>query len=106
MSDWTMTHRALPGRRRRALSPPREHLRDSFWFAPTAAMVAVFVVWLVTEELDTAIVESLRDEGDFETLDDLVRFAEDVKTVVGAVSSAMMTFIGVVFSISLVEVQM
>ncbi|CAL9368094.1 DUF2254 domain-containing protein [Streptomyces sp. enrichment culture] len=106
MSDWMMTHRALPGRRRRALSPLREHLRDSFWFAPTAAMVVVFVVWLVTEELDTAIVESLRDQGDFETLDDLVRFAEDVKTVVGAVSSAMMTFIGVVFSISLVAVQM
>ncbi|MGM1074984.1 DUF2254 domain-containing protein [Streptomyces sp. H28] len=106
MSDWMMTHRALPGRRRRALSPLREHLRDSFWFAPTAAMVLVFVVWLVTEELDTAIVESLRDEGDFESLDDLVRFAEDVKTVVGAVSSAMMTFIGVVFSISLVAVQM
>src|SRR5690606_23369329 len=106
MSDWTLTNRALPGCRRRVLSPLWEHLRDSIWFAPTAAMVADFLVWLVIEELDTSIVESLRDEGDFETLDDLVRFAEDVKTVVGAVSSAMMTFIGVVFSISLVAVQM
>jgi uncharacterized membrane protein len=88
------------------LSPLREHLRDTFWFAPTAAMLGVFAVWLVAQELDAALVRALRDEGDYDTLAELVRFADDAKTVVSAVGSAMMTFIGVVFSISLVAVQM
>ncbi|MZE73265.1 DUF2254 domain-containing protein [Streptomyces sp. SID5789] len=106
MSDWMVTRSPLPRRRARALSPLREHLRDTFWFAPTAAMVGVFVVWLVAEQLDAALVRSLQDDGDFDTLAELLRFADDAKTVVSAVGSAMMTFIGVVFSISLVAVQM
>ncbi|MFC8240681.1 DUF2254 domain-containing protein [Streptomyces chartreusis] len=106
MSDWLVTQSPPVRRRPRALSPLREHLRDTFWFAPTAAMVAVFVVWLAAQALDTAIVDALRDDGDYETLDELLRFAQDAKAVVSAVGSAMMTFIGVVFSISLVAVQM
>ncbi|WP_328421172.1 DUF2254 domain-containing protein [Streptomyces sp. NBC_00443] len=106
MSDWTVTQSPAAGRRPRALSPLREHLRDTFWFAPTAAMVAVFAVWLVAQALDAAIVEALQEDGDYETLDELLRFADDAKAVVNAVASAMMTFIGVVFSISLVAVQM
>ncbi len=106
MSDWTVTQSPLPRRRPRALSPLREHLRDTFWFAPTAAMVGVFVVWLVAQELDAALVRSLQDDGDYGTVAELLRFADDAKTVVSAVGSAMMTFIGVVFSISLVAVQM
>ncbi|MFJ8463864.1 DUF2254 domain-containing protein [Streptomyces swartbergensis] len=106
MSDWMVTQGSTTRRRARPLSPLREHLRDTFWFAPTAAMVSVFVVWAGAEALDTAIVEALRDEGDYDTLDELLRFAEDAKAVVSAVGSAMMTFIGVVFSISLVAVQM
>jgi len=107
MSDWLVTQSPAVGRRRpRALSPFREHLRDTFWFAPTAAMVSVFVVWLAAQALDTAIVDVLREDRDYESLEDLLRFADDAKTVVNAVGSAMMTFIGVVFSISLVAVQM
>ncbi|MBX9365327.1 DUF2254 domain-containing protein [Streptomyces sp. WAC04114] len=106
MSDWMVTQSSSTGRRPRALSPLREHLRDTFWFAPTAAMVSVFVVWIGAEALDTAIVDALQREKDYETLDELLRFAEDAKAVVSAVGSAMMTFIGVVFSISLVAVQM
>ncbi|WP_369181160.1 DUF2254 domain-containing protein [Streptomyces mutabilis] len=106
MSDWTVTRSPLPRRRPRALSPLREHLRDTFWFAPTAAMVGVFVVWLVAQELDAALVRSLQNDGDYGTVAELLRFADDAKTVVSAVGSAMMTFIGVVFSISLVAVQM
>ncbi|WP_369242453.1 DUF2254 domain-containing protein [Streptomyces sp. R21] len=92
--------------RPRALSPLREHLRDTFWFAPTAAMVLVLVVWALAAELDTEIVEALQDQQDYDAVKDLLRFADDAKTVVTVVSSAMMTFIGVVFSISLVAVQM
>ncbi|MFE0415165.1 DUF2254 domain-containing protein [Streptomyces tendae] len=106
MSDWMVTQGPLPRRRPRALSPLREHLRDTFWFAPTAAMVGVLVVWLVAQELDAALVRSLQDDGDYDALAELLRFADDAKTVVSAVGSAMMTFIGVVFSISLVAVQM
>ncbi|MET9408492.1 DUF2254 domain-containing protein [Streptomyces sp. NPDC002935] len=106
MGDWVDTGGSREGRRPRALSPLREHLRDTFWFAPTAAMVLVFVVWAVASELDTAIVEALQKAQDYDTLDDLLRLADDAKTVVTVVSSAMMTFIGVVFSISLVAVQM
>ncbi|MET8569754.1 DUF2254 domain-containing protein [Streptomyces sp. NPDC004783] len=105
MSDWLVTEGSRP-RRPRPLSPFREHLRDTFWFAPTAAMAGVLVVWLVAQELDAALVRSLREHGDYETLSELLRFADDAKSVVSAVGSAMMTFIGVVFSISLVAVQM
>ncbi|MEU0724605.1 DUF2254 domain-containing protein [Streptomyces sp. NPDC006140] len=106
MSDGMVTQSPPAGRRPRALSPLREHLRDTFWFAPTAAMVSVFVVWVAAQALDTAVVDALKEEGDRETLDELLRFSEDAKAVVSAVGSAMMTFIGVVFSISLVAVQM
>ncbi|GGS40814.1 DUF2254 domain-containing protein [Streptomyces violaceus] len=106
MSDWMVTQSPTPGRRPRALSPLREHLRDTFWFAPTVAMVSVFVVWVGAQILDTVIVDALQEDGDYETLDELLRFADDAKAVVTVVGSAMMTFIGVVFSISLVAVQM
>ncbi|WP_414720903.1 DUF2254 domain-containing protein [Streptomyces sp.] len=88
------------------LSPLREHLRDTFWFAPVAAMAGVFLLWWVCSELDEAIVQSLQDAGEHEAVRDLIGIAEDAKTIVTTISSAMMTFIGVVFSISLVAVQM
>ncbi|MER0449283.1 DUF2254 domain-containing protein [Streptomyces sp. Edi4] len=93
-------------RRPRALSPLREHLRDTYWFAPTAAMVLIFVVWAAASEADAAIVRLLQDHQDFDDVDNLIRIVNDAKSVINTVSSAMMTFIGVVFSISLVAVQM
>ncbi|MCZ4507878.1 DUF2254 domain-containing protein [Streptomyces sp. ActVer] len=106
MSDWKTTD-GLPRRRRhRALSPWREHLRDTFWFAPTAALFLVFVVWSAATAADDAILTALRDSGDEDAVGDLLGIAEDAKIVVTTISAAMMTFIGVVFSISLVAVQM
>ncbi|MEU9881873.1 DUF2254 domain-containing protein [Streptomyces phaeochromogenes] len=106
MGDWKTTD-GLPRRRRhRALSPLREHLRDTFWFAPTAALILVFVVWSAATAADDAILTALRDAGDEDAVSDLLGIAEDAKTVVTTISAAMMTFIGVVFSISLVAVQM
>ncbi|MFG2717728.1 DUF2254 domain-containing protein [Streptomyces sp. NPDC048416] len=93
-------------RRPRALSPLREHLRDTFWFAPTAAMVLIFILWTATSEADATIVRLLQDHRDFDDVDHLIRIVNDAKSVINTVSSAMMTFIGVVFSISLVAVQM
>ncbi|MBD0741629.1 DUF2254 domain-containing protein [Streptomyces sp. CBMA152] len=88
------------------LSPLREHLRDTFWFAPSAALALVCVLWLLAHWLDTAIVDELHRQQEYEAITDLIGLVDDLKTVVTTVSSAMMTFIGVVFSISLVAVQM
>ncbi|MFD5099284.1 DUF2254 domain-containing protein [Streptomyces albidochromogenes] len=88
------------------MSPLREHLRDTFWFAPALGLVCVCALWWAASALDARIVGALRDEGAFDEVGDLVAFAEDAKTIVTTISSAMMTFVGVVFSISLVAVQM
>ncbi|MER5884751.1 DUF2254 domain-containing protein [Streptomyces sp. NPDC001941] len=88
------------------LSPLREHLRDTFWFAPVAAMAAVFLLWWLAYGLDAFLLDALRDDRDYDQIRQLMGIADDIKTVVTTISSAMMTFIGVVFSISLVAVQM
>ncbi|MFD5073401.1 DUF2254 domain-containing protein [Streptomyces sp. NPDC058371] len=106
MGDWVTTRGLREGRRPRALSPWREHLRDTFWFAPTAAMVLVFAVWAVASEIDARIVRAFQDAHDYDGVSELISIADDARTVATTVSSAMMTFIGVVFSISLVAVQM
>lgn len=93
-------------RRPRLLSPLREHLRDTMWFAPTAGLVGAMVLWLVASELDSQIVTAAQDAGEYELLENLMGIAEDAKAVISTIGSAMMTFIGVVFSISLVAVQM
>ncbi|WP_393062610.1 DUF2254 domain-containing protein [Streptomyces sp. LN549] len=90
----------------RALSPLREHLRETFWFAPTLTLVCAVVLWFIASALDEQIVAYLQDEQAYDEIKDLVSIAEDTKTIVVTISSAMMTFIGVVFSISLVAVQM
>ncbi|WP_367046511.1 DUF2254 domain-containing protein [Streptomyces sp. Je 1-332] len=93
-------------RRPRLLSPLREHLRDTMWFAPTAGLVGAVVLWFVASELDSQIVSSAQDAGEYELLENMIGIAEDAKEVIKTIGSAMMTFIGVVFSISLVAVQM
>lgn len=90
----------------RALASLRERLRDTFWFAPTVGLVCAFVLWWVLAEVDTKIVAHLKEEQAYEELADLLAFAEDTRLIVTTISAAMMTFIGVVFSISLVAVQM
>ncbi|MEU5657085.1 DUF2254 domain-containing protein [Streptomyces sp. NPDC047737] len=89
-----------------SLSLLRERLRDTFWFTPVSGLLAAFVIWWGLSELDTRIVTLLREEGAYQELEDLLAFAGDARTIVTTVSAAMMTFIGVVFSISLVAVQM
>ncbi|NEE54425.1 DUF2254 domain-containing protein, partial [Streptomyces sp. SID8455] len=93
-------------RRPRPLSPLREHLRDTFWSAPTMGFVCVFVLWLGASAVDEEIVAVLQREEAYDELGSLIAFVQDAKTIVTTISSAMMTFIGVVFSISLVAVQM
>ena len=65
-----------------------------------------FLLWWAAYALDQAIVSQLRDSGDYASIRDLSSFTEDTRTIITTIASAMMTFIGVVFSISLVAVQM
>ncbi|MEU4497856.1 DUF2254 domain-containing protein [Streptomyces sp. NPDC023998] len=90
----------------RAVTQLREHLRDTFWFAPTVGLVLSVALWWGASSLDNKIVRYLQDEQAYDDLSDLISIVEDTKTIVTTISSAMMTFIGVVFSISLVAVQM
>ncbi|MGW7082558.1 DUF2254 domain-containing protein [Streptomyces sp. NPDC054871] len=110
MSDGLITGTLGDGRvkvrRPRLLSPLREHLRDTMWFAPTAGLVGAMVLWLAAAEVDSQIVAATQNAGDYDTVKSLMGVAEDAKVVISTISSAMMTFIGVVFSISLVAVQM
>ncbi|MFI9332479.1 DUF2254 domain-containing protein [Kitasatospora sp. NPDC052868] len=90
--------------RYRPLSPLREHLRESFWFAPLvtcigAVLLAGFTAWLD----EASVAASVAETG---SADELMRFTGAAKSVVSTVTSAMLTFIAVVFSISLVAVQM
>ncbi|MFE7117925.1 DUF2254 domain-containing protein [Streptomyces sp. NPDC057654] len=93
-------------RRPRPLSPLREHLRDTFWFTPAVGLVGAIALAAVVLALDNLVIEVLQDGGEYGTVRSLIKIAEDTKTIVTAVGSAMLTFIGVVFSISLVALQM
>ncbi|MFJ8435515.1 DUF2254 domain-containing protein [Kitasatospora sp. NPDC094019] len=93
-----------PPVRYRPLSPLREHLRESFWFAPLLACLAAVLLAGLAAELDEAVVS--RSVAETGSVEELLRFNSAAKSVVSTVSSAMLTFIGVVFSISLVSLQM
>ncbi|MFI1252973.1 DUF2254 domain-containing protein [Streptomyces netropsis] len=84
----------------------REHLRDTFWFTPTVGLVAAGLLAFGVLELDRLLIEALQEEQDYDTVESLIGIADDTKTIVTTVGSAMLTFIGVVFSISLVALQM
>ncbi|MGW0364533.1 DUF2254 domain-containing protein [Streptomyces sp. NPDC002990] len=92
----------LPGFRKPwRLLRMREHLRDTLWFAPAAGLVLTCLLWNTARVADEELVTALVDAG-ISVRD----FTEDAKAIVTTVSQAMMTFLGVVFSISLVALQM
>ncbi|MFJ9419062.1 DUF2254 domain-containing protein [Streptomyces sp. NPDC101227] len=93
-------------RRPRVRSSLREHLRDTFWFAPTVGLACVVLLWVGALAADAEIVSALQEARAYDEVRELISIAEDARTIVTTISSAMMTFIGVVFSISLVAVQM
>ncbi|MCQ8774195.1 DUF2254 domain-containing protein [Streptomyces telluris] len=107
MGNTGHTRTAVGARRRpRPLSPLREHLRDTFWFTPTAGLVGAAVLAAGVLEVDQFVIGALQEEGDYATVESLIGIADDAKTIITTVGSAMLTFIGVVFSISLVALQM
>jgi len=91
---------------RRARSPIREHLRDTLWFAPLLSMaVAWGLVW-VSVSADSLVVDIARESGGIDAIEGLQSFSEAARGIISTVASAMLTFVGVVFSISLVALQM
>lgn len=76
----------------------RENFRESLIFLPLLALVgSLFLAWF-TVSVDTWFSASA--DGRF------VEYAESSKTVIAAVGPAILTFLGVVFSITLVALQM
>ncbi|GAA0412056.1 DUF2254 domain-containing protein [Streptomyces luteireticuli] len=90
----------------RPLSPLREHLRDTFWFTPTLGLVGAVVGAVGVLAVDELFVRLLQEDGDYDTVASLIKIANDMRTIVSTAGSAMLTFVGVVFSISLVALQM
>ena len=92
--------------RPRPLSPLREHLRDTFWFAPVTGLVGAVVLAVGCALVDQAYVERLQGERAYGELRDMIHFADTAKSIVGMIGSSVLTLVGVVFSISLVALQM
>ncbi|MBF6043701.1 DUF2254 domain-containing protein [Streptomyces sp. NRRL B-1677] len=103
---WTAEAAGSGRRRPRPLSPLREHLRDTFWFTPTVGLLGAAGLAAGVLEVDRYVVGVLKADGDYGAVESLIGIADDTKTIITTVGSAMLTFIGVVFSISLVALQM
>ncbi|GCE00454.1 DUF2254 domain-containing protein [Embleya hyalina] len=97
-------------RRRRPLSPWYEHLRDGLWFAPLVGLASGWALATLILALDRWIPDYLDRHPDRPWLRDqydwLLDLASGTKDTIATMSSAMLTFIGVVFSITLVALQM
>ncbi|MCF2531920.1 DUF2254 domain-containing protein [Yinghuangia soli] len=92
--------------RRRAFPTLRERLRDSFLFAPVLGLVAGFFLATATLTIDQEIHDEAARTEDNRLLDFIDNVGGAGSAVIGTISSAMLTFIGVVFSITLVSLQM
>ncbi|MFG3259892.1 DUF2254 domain-containing protein [Streptomyces sp. NPDC048172] len=88
------------------MSPLREHLRDTFWFAPVIGLVGAVVLALVCALVDDVYVAELQREREYGELRDMIHFADTAKSIVAMIGSSVLTLVGVVFSISLVALQM
>lgn len=99
--------RVLPRAPRRMAFPTlRERLRDSFLFAPVVGLVCGFLLATGTLTVDAEIHDHAVDTDDSSLLEYIDNVGGAGATVIGTISSAMLTFIGVVFSITLVALQM
>lgn len=91
---------------RRPRSPLSDHLRDTFWFAPLVGIMGALVLACFSTFLDALLVAVADEPGDEDLLDTLRAVTQSTRGIITAVTGAMLTFVGVVFSISLVALQM
>jgi uncharacterized membrane protein len=80
----------------------RERLRNSLMVVPTVAIIFAFVVADALTELDHWLIEN--DPDEIEVLFDAT--AASVQQVTAAIATAMLTFMGVVFSLTILALQM
>lgn len=78
----------------------RERLRSTFWFIPTCFVVAAGVAASLVHRLDEDLAIGREDAPWW------VSSASSAATVLSTIAAAMLTFVGVVFSISLVALQL
>ncbi|MFC4335781.1 DUF2254 domain-containing protein [Salininema proteolyticum] len=98
--------KVIPAYRHRRLSTMREHLRNSFVVLPGLAIVASAALAVAAWWADDLLSRLFREASLEPLLTDLAVLTRPASAMVNTVSSAMLTFVGVVFSISLVALQM
>src|SRR5258706_9570259 len=92
VSRYQRGYRFLPGL--------RAYLRDSILFAPLMGLALGSLLATIMINLETALNEAGVDPESFKN------FGQGAQAAISTMASAMLTFVGVVFSISLVALQM
>lgn len=78
----------------------REHIRTSLWFVPTLCVLASIVLAIVLGSLDARVDSEWIDEWTF------AGDAENARTFLTTISTSMITFTGLVFTITIVVLQL
>ncbi|MCX7620476.1 MAG: DUF2254 domain-containing protein [Acidimicrobiales bacterium] len=86
-------------RRNARVAKIREALRESLWFTPMLFVVAAIIGAIITTNLEYEVARD-RDFSAFFAVN-----ADDARAIVSTIATSMLTFMGVVFSITLVALQ-
>ncbi len=76
-----------------------ESARSSLWLVPLLCMGAAVILGLATDEIDQALAVD-------PSVDDVLWSIEDARTLTTTLAPALLTFLGVVFSITIVALQL
>jgi uncharacterized membrane protein len=86
--------------RRFSLVRPRERFYNNFWFIPAAFLVGALLLSVVTRQIDQSLAPVTSGTAPW------IVSAGDAGVVLSTLATAMLTFLGVVFSIGLVALQL
>jgi uncharacterized membrane protein len=86
--------------RRFNLVRPRERFYNNFWFIPAAFLVGALLLALATRQIDQSLAPVRAGTAPW------IVSAGDAGVVLSTLATAMLTFLGVVFSIGLVALQL
>ncbi len=86
--------------RRFSLVRPRERFYNNFWFIPAAFLVGALLLSIVTRQIDQGLPPVTAGTAPW------IVSAGDAGVVLSTLATAMLTFLGVVFSIGLVALQL
>jgi uncharacterized membrane protein len=92
--------RVVLRRRRLTTARLRERVRDAFWIIPSGFLMGAILLTLVTREIDRSVGTNPGDGPWW------VGTQADAAAVLETIATAMLTFLGVVFSITLVALQL